>query len=129
MRANFLLDSCSWVTLPAAVYHVNQRIRLGSQPDKVLMPFLAQLVRRTTGALMLLMTVRSATKDYIEKIANVEDDEVSAPSSGFTFINSGISEPEVPQRREAELLAFVSRVVDCALESNGGSDGVILKTG
>ncbi|TAQ84641.1 hypothetical protein B7494_g7038 [Chlorociboria aeruginascens] len=43
----------SWVTLPVIVYHVNQRIRLNASPDEVLMPFLAQLGRRTSGALMI----------------------------------------------------------------------------
>jgi hypothetical protein len=109
------------------VYHVNQRIRLNSPPDQVLMPFLAQLVRRTSGALMLLMLVRSATKDHIEAITNGEDQDdtsVTAPSKGatkFRFIHSTLSRNVVTRGTEARLLAFVTKAIDSALELNGMS--------
>ncbi|PVH74660.1 hypothetical protein DL98DRAFT_658625 [Cadophora sp. DSE1049] len=121
----------SWVTLPVAVYHVNQLIRQNSTPDQVLMPFLAQLVRRTSGALMLLRTVRAATRDYMEKIAEGED-EVESGKHGIggrkvpgemrlRFVYEGFERNEESRTAEAKLLACVTRVVDEALELNGSS--------
>ncbi|KUJ06339.1 uncharacterized protein LY89DRAFT_790625 [Mollisia scopiformis] len=72
----------AWVTLPVAVYHVNNRIRTNTPPDQILMPFLAQLVRRSSGAQMLLMTVRTATRDQIEKIARAEYDSEREGEAG-----------------------------------------------
>ena len=85
------------------------------------MPFLAQLVRRTSGALMLLLTVRSATKDHIGDIV----EEITS-NKGFSFVHSGLS-PPVPRRKEAELLAFVARAIDDALERNGRVEATELK--
>jgi hypothetical protein len=115
------------VTLPVAVYHVNQRIRLNSSPDQILMPFLAQLVRRSSGAQMLLMTVRSATKDHIEKIAKAEDEKdphvAAAPKgqSSFHFVHSSLSPNVIRRSTEAKTLAFVTKAIDSALELNGSS--------
>jgi hypothetical protein len=123
------VNSVSWITLAAAVYHVNQRIRLNATPDQVLMPFLAQLVRRTSGALYMIMTVRNATKDHIEKITNLEDEEPRSTPSGFTFVHSGLSEPVIPRRKEAKLLAFVTKTLDYALEWNGISQELRILAG
>jgi hypothetical protein len=117
----------AWVTLPVAVYHVNQRIRLNSSPDQILMPFLAQLVRRSSGAQMLLMTVRSATKDHIEKIAKAEDEKdphvAAAPKgqSSFHFVHSSLSPNVITRSTEAKTLAFVANAIDSALELNGST--------
>lgn len=117
--------------LNTAVYHVDQRMRLNSTPDEVLMPFMAQLVRRTSGALMVLLTVRSATKDHFEELTKATT-TTSAPTrashSGFSFVHSGLSHNPVPRSREAKLLSFVTKAVDCALEFNGSSQQMCLKT-
>lgn len=130
----------SWVTLPVAVYHVHQLIRQNSTPDQVLMPFLAQLVRRTSGALMLLRTVRAATRDFLEKITEEGEDEVEGRKVGekeneggkmkgagemrLRFVYEGFEgneRDEDSRGAEARLLACVARVVDEALELNGSS--------
>lgn len=123
--------SVAWVTLPVAVFHVSQRIRLDSPPDKVLMPFLAQLVRRSSGAQMLLMTVRTATRDQVEKIAQAEQDGSgdskrsgfkTVPSDNFRFVHhSTSSQGAVNRSTEARTLAVVTKAIDVALESNGSS--------
>jgi len=85
------------------------------------MPFLAQLVRRTSGALYMLLTVRSATKDHIGVIT--ETSEVTSAMrehhSGFSFVHSGLIQDAVPRSKEAKLLACVMKVIDTALELNG----------
>jgi hypothetical protein len=80
------------------------------------MPFLAQLIRRSSGALMLLMTVRSATKDYIEKISGREEGN---RNGNLQFVHSRFSKMEAERSTEAKLLASVTREVDAALEKNG----------
>jgi len=119
----------SWITLPVAVYHVNQRIRLNATPDEVLMPFLAQLVRRTSGALMLLLTVRTATKDHIAEVAEGSGAQSSIMSThtGFSFVHSGLSPNSIPRSREAKLLACVTKAIDSALEFNGSTQQMALK--
>ncbi|KAH7333080.1 hypothetical protein BKA65DRAFT_596698 [Rhexocercosporidium sp. MPI-PUGE-AT-0058] len=119
----------SWVTLPVAVYHVNQLIRQNSTPDQVLMPFLAQLVRRTSGALMLLRTVRAATRDHIERITEAENagDNATLTDGGqkradtvrLKFVYEGFDRAGENRIAEAKLLACVTKVVDEALELNG----------
>ncbi|KAF8854311.1 hypothetical protein BDZ45DRAFT_45449 [Acephala macrosclerotiorum] len=120
----------AWVTLPVAVYHVKTRLNTNNPPDQILMPFLAQLVRRSSGAQMLLMTVRTATRDQIEKIARAEyasgtassrssGNDIGGGSKGFQFVHSSFSEVKVTRSTEAKLLACVTRAVDEALEANG----------
>lgn len=122
----------AWVTLPVAIYHVTNRILPNSSPDQILMPFLAQLVRRSSGAQMVLMNIRTATRDQLEKITRAEyDSELSAKSNrtedindgagykGFQFVHSSLSKMCVNRSTEARLLASVTKQVDEALESNG----------
>jgi hypothetical protein len=126
------INRASWITLPVAVYHVNQQIRKDSTPDKVLMPFLAQLVRRTSGALLLLLVVRGTTKDHIGEVT--DRDKPSALSttqpthSGFTFVHSGLTHASVQRDKEAKLLAYVTKAIDSALELNGTSHQRALST-
>jgi hypothetical protein len=89
---------------------------------------------------MLLMTVRTATRDQIEKIARAEYDSeirtdlngeiggdgnagsgggVGNGYKGFQFVHSRFSENRVTRSTEARLLACVTRAVDEALEANG----------
>jgi len=74
---------------------------------------------------MLLMTMRSATKDHIEKIAKAEEDAEPTPpartpgSSSFRFVHSNLSQNVVPRSKEAKMLAFVTKAIDSALEYNG----------
>lgn len=113
------MDRVSWITLPVAVYHVDQRLRADSAPDKILMPFLAQLVRRTSGALMLLLTVRGATKDHLGESPFPTNSATQPEQSRFTFVHSCLSPATVRKGEEAKLLASVTKAIDSALELNG----------
>lgn len=74
---------------------------------------------------MLLMTVRSATKDEIEKITQAEhiaDNTTHALTTGpssFHFVHSSQSHNSVDRSTEVRLLAFVTNAIDSALELNG----------
>jgi hypothetical protein len=76
---------------------------------------------------MLLMTVRSAAKDHIEKAATAEDasdpHSASAPTgqSSFHFVYSNLSPNVITRSTEAKTLAFVTKAIDSALELNGSS--------
>lgn len=83
------------------------------------MPLLAQLVRRTSGAFSMLVTVRNATKIHIDKISHEEDDSSNSSAKGLTFVHSTFSKTTVSRSKEATLLAFVTRDIDSALELNG----------
>ena len=82
------------------------------------MPFLTQLMRLSSGAQMLLMTVRSATKDHIEKVTKAEDasnPHVAAAPKGqtsFHFVHSSLSPNVITRNTEA-------KAIDSALELNG----------
>lgn len=84
------------------------------------------------------MTVRTATRDQIERIAKAEyESENSTKASrigkdngeeaengsggykGFQFVHSNLSKMCVNRSTEARLLASVTKQVDEALESNG----------
>jgi len=80
-------------------------------------------VRRTSGALMLLLTVRSATKDHIGEITS----GTPASHSGFSFVHSGLSKDSIPRSKEAKLLSFVTKAIDSALELNGSAQQMGLK--
>ncbi|RFU30621.1 hypothetical protein B7463_g5723, partial [Scytalidium lignicola] len=118
----------SWVTVPFAVYHVNHSMRDVSSPDNLLQPFFSQLVRRSSGAQMLLMTVRSATKVHIENTIKAEEqasDNVSSRrksnTTTFNFVHSNLSQEAIPRSTEANTLAFVTKAIDYALERNGSN--------
>jgi len=74
---------------------------------------------------MLLMLVRSATKDHIETITNggdTIDTAIAGPMKGgssFRFVHSTLSQNVVTRSTEARLLSFVMRAIDSALELNG----------
>lgn len=72
---------------------------------------------------MLLLTVRSATKDHIGEIT-----EARASNAGFSFVHSGLSQGAIPRSKEAKLLAFVTKAIDSALELNGSAQQMVLKT-
>ncbi|KAH8803134.1 hypothetical protein F5884DRAFT_861470 [Xylogone sp. PMI_703] len=119
----------SWVTVPFAVYHVDHSMRDNPSSDNLFQPFFSQLVRRSSGAQMLLMTVRSATKVHIEKTIKEEEqasDHFSASnrkSNGatFNFVHSNLSQKAIPRSTEANTLAFVTKAIDYALERNGSN--------
>lgn len=92
------------------------------------MPFLAQLVRRTSGALMLLQTVRRATKDHLVEISESPAffSTNEQAQTRFTFVHSGLTQATIPKGQEAKLLASVSKAIDSALELNGSSQQLVL---
>jgi len=84
---------------------------------------------------MLLMTVRTATRDQIEKFAEADHaseevfskkrSELEGGTGGgykdFQFVHSAFSPIAVTRSTEARLLACVARAVDEALETNGST--------
>ena len=80
---------------------------------------------------MLLRTVRAATRDFLEKIAEDGDgDEYADERRGkrkeagevrLRFVYENLERNEETRCTEAKLLACVTRVVDEALELNGSS--------
>lgn len=109
----------TWVTLPVAVYYVNQHVKPTPSPDRVLVPFLNRFMRRTTGAQFLFLALTKAMKEFLQrdqgtgratglgrKLAPATyhvDHAVSAWNAGNSVV-------------EARILAHVTKVLDSTLE-------------
>lgn len=119
--------SVSWVTLPAAVHYVRQRV-INSTPDKVLVPCLNKFMRRTTGAQHMFLILIRATKESLqryEQTTHVEDDECYEPATLGRPIAPSVDRlgevgtvPNKSRITEARILASVTRALDVALELN-----------
>jgi hypothetical protein len=119
--------SVSWVTLPAAVHYVRQRV-INSTPDKVLVPCLNKFMRRTTGAQHMFLILIRATKESLqryEQSTHVEVDEYYGPATLGRAIAPSVDRsggvaavPNKSRITEARILASVTQALDVALELN-----------
>jgi hypothetical protein len=87
----------TWIALPVAVYYVNQNVEVNQSPDKVLLPFLNQFMRRTSGAQYLFSALTKAMKDFLQRL----NDNTRTLGT---------------QSLEARVLAHVLKVLDYKLE-------------
>jgi hypothetical protein len=112
----------SWVTLPVAVYYVNQHVRLNPSPDRVLMPFLNRFMRRTTGAQFLFLALTKAVKDFLQR-ANDSNQVSNVATFGRKLSPSTnpFEQVDPPWKArnnvaEAKILAYVTKALDSTLE-------------
>lgn len=126
----------SWVTLPAAVQYVRQRVK-NTSPDEVLVPCLNKFTRRTTGAQhLLLILIRSTNESLLKhempfkgvsghqhgpgaalgrKIAPAPAPTLSrCIEEGFNM-QAGL---DMARIKEAQILASVTKAIDVELELN-----------
>jgi hypothetical protein len=119
--------SVSWVTLPAAVHYVRQRV-INSSPDKVLVPCLNKFMRRTTGAQHMFLILIKATKESLQRFDDRTNRSVQPCDTTTIFgrkIAPSADRPEevegLPSKAritEARILASVTKALDVALELN-----------
>ncbi|RDL40752.1 Uncharacterized protein BP5553_00731 [Venustampulla echinocandica] len=121
----------SWVTLPAAIYHVTQHVQNNSSPDRVLMPTLNRFMRRTTGAQAMFLTLTKATKEFLQRLKETHNNS-SHGTAAAKFGRPLAPAPDVSQSeskdavrcdrgnriKEARILAHVTKALDIALENN-----------
>lgn len=117
----------SWVTLPAAVHYVRQRV-INSSPDKVLVPCLNKFMRRTTGAQHMFLILIKATKESLQRFDDRTNRSTLPCDSAATFgrkiapsvnrFEEGEGVPHKARLTEARILASVTKALDIALELN-----------
>jgi hypothetical protein len=113
----------SWVTLPAAVHYVRQRV-INSTPDKVLVPCLNKFMRRTTGAQHMFLILIKATKESLQRFdtrTNISDQPCDPSAIFGRSIAPSEDVEDLPSKArltEARILASVTRALDVALELN-----------
>ena len=108
----------SWVTLPVAVYYVNQHVKNNPSPDRVLVPFLNRFMRRTTGAQFLFLALTKALKEFLQRLNKTHGTNFArmlAPST------DGLDQIDPAYRArnnvvEAKLLAYVTTALNSTLE-------------
>ena len=111
----------SWVTLPVAVYYVNQHVRLNPSPDRVLVPFLNRFMRRTTGAQFLFLALTKALKEFLQRLNKnqVSDGTGFARKLAPSTDRSDQIDPAWKAGTkvvEAKILAYVTTALDSTLE-------------
>lgn len=110
--------SVTWVTLPVAVYYVNQHVKLNPSPDRVLVPFLNRFMRRTTGAQFLFLALTKALKEFNK---NSQPLNRGDPEPNLAPLASRLDQVD-PVRKarnnmvEARILAYVTKALDSTLE-------------
>lgn len=111
----------SWVTLPVAVYYVNQHIKLDPSPDMVLVPFLNRFMRRTTGAQFLFLALTKALKEFLQRLKKNQESNGagSAPKLAPSADDPDKIYPPWKARNnivEAQILAYVTTALNSTLE-------------
>ena len=111
----------SWVTLPVAVYYVNQHSRLNPSPDRVLVPFLNRFMRRTTGAQYLFLALTKALKEFLHRLKKNQNSDRAdfarklAPSTN-RFDEIDQEWKATTTLVEAKILAYVTTALNSTLE-------------